>query len=1057
MASALLLNWTWQEINHSYQEEFLREALTVSSAFNPIAIDELGGGDGDIHDPEYLQILDQLSFVELIYPNIQTIFLLKQDENGRVFSFMETASSESQDKAILDTSVDLQEVFSAGGLITEGPVENDERSLFKLYIPLINPFSGNVIAVLGMFMDANNLNNSIKLDFELPLWTVIIFNFSILGVFIFIAYREKKREQSKMEILSRYYLVVFTGLVGICITILSVWYVSRLEKDSRREIFQRLSSAKINQLSTQLNDIDQFSLQGLEQFFLGSDFVSSEEFKEYAKALVENKLVAAWAWVPEIGDVERDNFENELFDPGSSQMGIWEVDSEGESQSAPKRDKYFPIAYIVPETPDNLKFTGLDLATGISNQSLFEDAMQTGLAVASTPFKSSFATGKEYIIVIRPVKKSVDNARQVGVVVAFVEIEKLLQVTQHTDNLSDSAIFLDFFQLSPGGKLDLVVSSSPETIIQEHVESNLQSHSPTEFTMIQPVFIYGNTYAIVTHPSSEFSKLYPGNSGIILVFSGGVLSIALMFFVNDTSGRNVILSRLVSQRTKELSESEERLRLASASVKLGVYDINTQNSKVIVNDVYAEMLGYDPSSFTETYEKWMNRLHPEDRRKTKKYFNDFMMGTISDYQAEFRLKTAEADWIWVSSTAVVVEWDEQNRPQRILGSHLDITASKKATVKITQLLDQSNRRLKRMETLREIDKAITSNYNPDKVLNLLLYEIKRHLDVDIVLVFLLDENDRVFRYAGGLGLEKVSLEHLPLSQHNSLAGKARNYGRPIHTQALEEFVDPSFLPLLKEEGIKDCFAFSLVSQGKVKGVIELWHRSVKIPNAGWMQFAETLVGQAAIAIDYSQLLSGLRTANVELKYAYDATIEGWSRAMDLKDKETEGHTQRVAQRVIELAKRIGIQGEALDHIRRGALLHDIGKMGIPDAILLKPALLTDEERHMMQKHPIYAFDMLKSIDYLRPALDIPYLHHEKWDGSGYPLGMKGEEIPISARLFALVDVFDALTNDRPYRPAWSIEKTLSYMEENIGIHFDPKIAPVFIEMIREESERWGLH
>lgn len=301
-------------------------------------------------------------------------------------------------------------------------------------------------------------------------------------------------------------------------------------------------------------------------------------------------------------------------------------------------------------------------------------------------------------------------------------------------------------------------------------------------------------------------------------------------------------------------------------------------------------------------------------------------------------------------------------------------------------------------------------------------------------------------------MEKVSLEHLPLSQRNSLAGKATNYGRSIHTQALEEFVDPSFLPLLEEEGIKDCSAFSLVSQGKVNGVIELWHRSIRTPGSGWMKFAETLAGQIAIAIEYSQLVSGLREANEDLRQAYDATIEGWSLAMDLKDRETEGHTQRVTKLTIDLAKRIGIQGEALEHIRRGALLHDIGKMGIPDSILLKPGRLTDKEWIVMKKHPLYAFDMLNTIDYLRPAIDIPYLHHEKWDGSGYPLGLKGEDIPISARLFALVDIFDALTNDRPYRPAWTVEKTLSYLLENSGIHFDPEITPVFIAMIREESE-----
>ena len=1052
IASALLLNWTWQDLNHSYQEELLREALTVSSAFDPIAVDDLGGGEVDIHDPKYLQILDQLLFVELIYPNIQTIALLKQDENDRVYSFMETGSSESQDKSILDTEVDLQEVFSIGGLMTDGPLENEEGSVIKNYVPLTHPFSGNVIAVLGLVMDATSLIDSVGLDFQLPLMAVVIFNFSVFGVLIFIAYREKKREEPKMEVLSRYYLIVFTGLVGICITILSVWYVSRLERDSRHEIFQRLSSAKVDQLSTQLNDIDRFSLQGLEQFFLGSDFVSGEEFKEYSEALVQNELVAAWAWVPEIRDDKRANIEEDLFNFGSVPMGIWEVNSEGESQSASERDNYFPIAYIVPETPANLKLIGYDLASGISHHSRIEEAMQADMSVATPPITLVVEDGKQYITVFRPVQKSVDNAQQVGVVVAFVEIDKLLQVTQITDNSSDSAIFLDFFQYSPDRGLELLVSSSPEIITLEHMESNLQSYGQVEFTMIQPVFVYGNTYTIVTHPSTEFSELYPANSGTILVFSGGIFSIALMFFVNDTSGRNVILSRLVRQRTKDLSDSEERLRLASASVKLGVYDINTQSSEVIVNDVYAEMLGYDPEGFTETYPGWQKRLHPEDRRKTRKLFEDFMKGAVPDYKVEFRLKTAADDWIWVLSTAMIVERNEDNLPLRILGSHLDITARKKSTARILQLLDQSNRRLTQVETLREIDKTITSNYDLDRMLTILLREVRQQLDIDVAVIFLYDKDEKVFRYVDSLGLQKIELKDTIFDLHNSLAGKAADYGRSIHTPAIEGLIEPSFLPLLEEEEIKDCFAFPLLTKGKVIGVIELWHRSIKVPGSGWMKFAETLAGQIAIAIEYSQLVSGLREANEDLRQAYDATIEGWSLAMDLKDRETEGHTRRVTKLAIDLAKRIGIQGEALDHIRRGALLHDIGKMGIPDSILLKPGRLTDEEWIVMKKHPIFAFDMLNTIDYLRPAIDIPYLHHEKWDGSGYPLGLKGEDIPISARLFALVDVFDALTNDRPYRPAWTVEKTLSYIMENSGIHFDPEITPVFIAMIREESE-----
>jgi putative nucleotidyltransferase with HDIG domain len=184
--------------------------------------------------------------------------------------------------------------------------------------------------------------------------------------------------------------------------------------------------------------------------------------------------------------------------------------------------------------------------------------------------------------------------------------------------------------------------------------------------------------------------------------------------------------------------------------------------------------------------------------------------------------------------------------------------------------------------------------------------------------------------------------------------------------------------------------------------------------------------------------------------SYDATIEGWSRALDYRDKETEGHSQRVTEMTVKIAQFMGMSEAELAHVRRGALLHDIGKMGIPDRILLKPGKLTDEEWEIMRKHAEYAYELLSPIAFLRPALDIPYCHHEKWDGTGYPRGLKGEQIPLSARIFAVVDVWDALNSDRPYRPAWPKEKAYEYISEKAGEDFDPGVAGVFLKVISEE-------
>jgi putative nucleotidyltransferase with HDIG domain len=254
--------------------------------------------------------------------------------------------------------------------------------------------------------------------------------------------------------------------------------------------------------------------------------------------------------------------------------------------------------------------------------------------------------------------------------------------------------------------------------------------------------------------------------------------------------------------------------------------------------------------------------------------------------------------------------------------------------------------------------------------------------------------------------------------------------------------------MIEEEGFVSYIAQPLISKGEVKGVLVIFQRRALTPDDEWLDFLEALAEQAAIALDNAALFENLQRANLELTLAYDATIEGWSRALDLRDQETEGHSQRVTTLAVRLAQVVGTSGDELLHIRRGALLHDIGKMGIPDSILLKPGPLTEEEWQIMRRHPTYAYELLLPIRYLRLALDIPYCHHEKWDGTGYPRGLQGEKIPLAARIFAVVDVYDALSSNRPYRPAWPPERVTAYLREQAGHHFDPAIVQAFLTLDR---------
>jgi PAS domain S-box-containing protein/putative nucleotidyltransferase with HDIG domain len=362
--------------------------------------------------------------------------------------------------------------------------------------------------------------------------------------------------------------------------------------------------------------------------------------------------------------------------------------------------------------------------------------------------------------------------------------------------------------------------------------------------------------------------------------------------------------------------------------------------------------------------------------------------------------------------------------------------------------ENAARQLERLAALRDIDQAITSSTELRLTINIILAQTKRQLNVDAVSILLLNKHLHTLEFAAGQGFRTTSFEKVsPVRLGEGYAGRAALERRSIYVADLQKQQDnPLIAKNLTGDHFVSYYAIPLIAKGQVIGVMEVFQRTPLNPDPDWLSFFEALAGQTAIAVDSAQLFEGLQRSNVELSLAYDATIEGWSRAMDLRDKETEGHTLRVTDLTLKLAAAVGMRSEELVHIRRGALLHDIGKMGVPDNILLKPDKLTDEEWVSMRKHPEYAYEMLLPINYLRPALDIPYCHHEKWDGTGYPRGLKGLEIPQSARIFAVADVWDALRSDRPYRQGWSEGRVREHIQTLSGTHFDPEAVAVFMQI-----------
>jgi PAS domain S-box-containing protein/putative nucleotidyltransferase with HDIG domain len=377
-----------------------------------------------------------------------------------------------------------------------------------------------------------------------------------------------------------------------------------------------------------------------------------------------------------------------------------------------------------------------------------------------------------------------------------------------------------------------------------------------------------------------------------------------------------------------------------------------------------------------------------------------------------------------------------------------------AAIRRMLLHEHAGRRLKHLASISEIDRTIVSSFDLRLSLQMVLKHVMEQLEVDAADVLVLNDSIQALEFADGRGFHSKAIERTRLRLGEGQAGQAALERRIIQIPDLATsgavFAQPE---LLEKENIAAYFAVPLITKGMVKGVLEIFQRSPLAPNAEWLDFLNTLAGQAAIAIDNIQMFENLQRSTDELELAYDATIEGWSHALDLRDKETEGHAMRVTNMTFNLARIFDLSEAELVQIRWGALLHDIGKMGVPDGILLKPGPLTDEEWVAMKKHPTFAYEMLSPIRYLRLALDIPYCHHEKWDGSGYPRGLKGEQIPLAARIFAVVDVYDALTSDRPYRKAWSKEKALENIKVESGKYFDPQVVKAFLEMKQVADDR----
>jgi PAS domain S-box-containing protein len=519
------------------------------------------------------------------------------------------------------------------------------------------------------------------------------------------------------------------------------------------------------------------------------------------------------------------------------------------------------------------------------------------------------------------------------------------------------------------------------------------------------------------------------------------------------------LTRLGAVIDRELRETEIRhqrklaeqaLRLTQfavdhASHAITWFDINF--SIVYLNDETARLFGYSRDELVG--KKITNFLPSLSDEMGLKIWQDVKQSKTKDYETAIRRSDDTIRNVDINANFVNFEGREL-----LITFTRDITEKKQAENQLKTL----NRALR---VISECNQAlIRANEESD------LFEDICRIIVDYGgyrfawIGYILQGEEKTILPVGKYGQEDRFLQ---LREINWSEGQNRHEptATAIRTQKpaiIHDFESDSLMDAWRSEAIKRGFssaiAFPLIFQKDNFGVLEIFSEdknafiseevALLVEMAGDLSF-----GIHTLRVRTEQRLTEflLEQSHNELNTAYDATLEGWSHALELREKETAGHSQRVVSLTLALAEMLGIKPEEMINVRRGALLHDIGKMGIPDSILLKPGPLSDDEWVIMRQHPIYAYQLLGGIPYLQHALDIPYAHHEKWDGTGYPRGLKGKEIPLSARVFALVDVWDALTSDRPYRLAWPESEARTYIKAQSGKHFDPEVVEIFLKLV----------
>ena len=534
--------------------------------------------------------------------------------------------------------------------------------------------------------------------------------------------------------------------------------------------------------------------------------------------------------------------------------------------------------------------------------------------------------------------------------------------------------------------------------------------------------------------------------------SGQALGIIVVLFrqpVKDVATAESLLRIFAARASAELMriqaekafrESELRFRNTLENVNLVAVTLDVRGRITFCNDFLLNLTGWQAGEVIG--KSWFEIFTPFDARIPEMFYPNLILGKIpAHFENEIQTRQGKRrliDW----NNTILRDADGAVIGTASIGR--DVTEQRQA-----EALAQSQ--LRRLNALHRMELVISSSFDLRFTLSVLVGQAIEQLGVNAAAILLYNPVTQVLEFGAGQGFLFSRIEQARLQPGDGHAGRALLERRTVRFPDQDATQTAPFTELMQQEGFAAYFGTPLIAKGQVKGVLEVYHRRPLEPDREWLEFLETLATQTAIAIDNAELFDGLQRLNSELSLAYEATLEGWVRALNLRAHEMHDHAVNTIDLTLYLAHSLGVSGEALGHIRRGALLHDVGKCAVPEAILLKPGPLDEDEWALVRRHPLTAYELLSRIAYLCPALDIPYCHHEKWDGAGYPRQLKGQEIPLAARIFSVVEAWDVLQRDRPYCKAWDAQRALDYIHAQRGLHFDPQVVDAFVAIVSEKK------